>query len=130
MLLSQVTIPSLLKAYVRKLTIIFITTLLMVFAWANIFFDIDDIALNAHAATVEGMGNQTQGKVEKDLGNARYTIEDSTDDKSGEIKGRLQQAKGKVTQDIGTGKNKLDNVKNKAENKSKTLIDSVKDFFE
>jgi uncharacterized protein YjbJ (UPF0337 family) len=127
MLLSQVIIPSLLKAYVRKLTIIFITTALMVLAWANIFFDID---LNAHAATVEGMGNQTQGKVEQDLGNARYTIEDLTDDKSGEIKGGMQQAKGKVMQDMGTGKNKLDDAKNQAENKSETLIDSVKDFFE
>lgn len=127
MLLSQVTIPSLLKAYVSKLAIIFITTALVVFAWANIFFDID---LNAHAATVEGMGNQTQGKVEKDLGNARYTIENSTEDKSGEIKGGLQQAESKVTQDMDTDKSKLDYANNKAENNSESLIDSVKDFFE
>lgn len=103
-----------LKADLSKLAIIFITTALVVFAWANIFFDID---LNAHAATVEGMGNQTQGKVEKDLGNARYTIEDSTEDKSGKIKGGLQQAKNKVTQDIGQGKNKLDDAKNKESRK-------------
>lgn len=127
MLPIQVTIPSLLKIYVRKLSVVCLIMALVAFAWGNIFFHTD---LNAYAATTEGINNQIQGKVEKDFGTARRNIGDLTDDNSEEIKGGLQQAKGKVTQGVGAAKNKLGDTKNKAEDKSESLIDSVKDFFE
>ncbi|MEO0013982.1 MAG: CsbD-like [Cyanobacteriota bacterium] len=127
MLPIQVTMPSLLKIYVRKLSVVCLIMALVAFAWGNVFFHTD---LNAYAATAEGLNNQIQGKIEKDFGTARRNIGDLTDDDSEEINGGLQQAKGKVTQGVGAAQNKLDDTKNKAENKSESLIDSVKDFFE
>lgn len=100
---------------------------LVAFAWANIFFHSD---LNAYAATGEGIGNQIQGKVDQGIGSFKRNLGDLTDDKSVEIKGGLQQTKGKATQALGTSENKLDEAKNAAQNKSESLIDSVKEFFE
>lgn len=126
MLSSQVNLPNLAKAYTKKLALIFMTLSLVVFAWANIFCH----DFSAYAATAEGIGNQIEGKVNEGIGATRRATGDLTDNKSEEIKGGLQQAKGEKTQAFGTAQNKLDDAKNAVEDKSESLIDSVKEFFE
>lgn len=112
--------------YTRKLAIIVSAIALMIFAWANLFFHVNT---NANAATLEGIGNQIEGKVQKDIGTKRRAMGDMMNNSSEEAKGALSQVKGKAKQDIGTTQNKLDDAKNTVENKSENLIDSVKDIF-
>lgn len=115
------------KLYARKIAIIISAIALIIFAWANLLTDINS---NAYAATLEGVGNQIEGKVQKDIGTKRRAVGDLLDNPSEQAKGALTQAKGKAKQDIGTTKNKLDDAQDTLENKSENLIDSVKDFFE
>ncbi len=112
--------------YTRKLAIVVSAILLMIFAWANLFFHLN---INANAATLEGVGNQIEGKIQKDIGTKRRAMGEITDNPSEEAKGALSQVKGKAKQDIGTTQNKLDNAKNKVENESENLVDSVKNIF-
>ncbi|MEM7761794.1 MAG: CsbD family protein, partial [Cyanobacteria bacterium P01_A01_bin.40] len=93
------------RIYAHKLAIAVSAIALVIFAWANLFFHID---INANAATLEGVGNQLEGKVQKDIGTKRRAMGDILDNPSEEAKGALTQAKGKAKQDIGTTQNKLD----------------------
>lgn len=115
------------STYARKVAILVSAIALMIFAWGNLFFHVN---MNANAATLEGIGNQIEGKVQKDIGTKRSAVGDLTGNYSEEAKGAVQQAKGKVKQDIGTTKNKLDDAKDTVEDTSENLIDSVKDFFD
>ena len=112
------------RPYANKLAIMLVAIAVMILAWSNIFINI-----NANAATLEGVGNQIEGKVQKDIGTKERAVGDLTDDFSLEAKGAMQQAKGEAKQGIGTAKNKLDDAKDTVENKSENLIDSVKDFL-
>ena len=113
------------RNYIRKIAVMFAAIAIMVFAWTNLWFNLD-----ANAATLEGVGNQIEGKVQKDIGTKRRAVGDIIDNPSEEAKGAFTQAKGKVKQDIGTAQNKLDDAKNSVEDTSESLIDSVKGFFE
>ena len=115
------------KPYTNKLFIIIVALAMMIFAWTNIFININT---DANAATLEGIGNQIEGKAQKDIGTKGRAVGDILDDPSIEAKSAVQQAKGEVKQDVGAAKNKLDNAKNTVEDKSENLIDSVKDFFD
>lgn len=120
-------VPNAYKVYVRKIAIAFSAIALVIFAWANLFFHVN---INANAATLEGVGNQIEGKVQKDIGTKRRAVGDMLDNPSEEAKGAFTQAKGKAKQEIGTTKNKLDDAQDTLEDKSENLIDSVKDFFD
>lgn len=126
MLSTQINSPSLLKIYVRKITIAFMAIALVILAWSNLFFQVN---IDANAATIEGVGNQIEGKIQKDIGTKRRAVGDLLDNPTEEAKGALTQAKGKAKQDIGTTKNKLDDAQDAVEDTSKNLVDSVKDFF-
>ncbi|MEM8723189.1 MAG: CsbD family protein [Cyanobacteria bacterium P01_G01_bin.39] len=115
-----------LKPYVNKLAVIVTAIAVTIFAWANIFWSAD---INANAATLEGLGNQLEGKVQQDIGTKRRGVGDLVDNPTEEAKGALMQAQGKAKQDIGTTQNKLDDAKDTVENQSENLIDSVKDIF-
>lgn len=99
---------------------------LVILAWSNLFFQVN---IDANAATIEGVGNQIEGKIQKDIGTKRRAVGDLLDNPTEEAKGALTQAKGKAKQDIGTTKNKLDDAQDAVEDTSKNLVDSVKDFF-
>lgn len=113
--------------YTRKLATIVSAIALMILAWGNLFFHIN---INANAATLEGIGNQIEGKIQKNIGTKRRAMGDIMDNPSEEAKGALSQVKGKAKQDIGTTQNKLDDAKDTVENKSENLIDSVKNLFD
>ncbi|MGD1921980.1 MAG: CsbD family protein [Pleurocapsa sp.] len=115
------------KPYANKLAIIITAIALMIFAWTNLFININ---IDANAATLEGIGNQLEGKVQKDIGTKGRAIGDIADDTQLEAKSAVQQAKGKVKEGIGTTQNKLDDAKDTVEDKSESLVDSVKDFFD
>lgn len=123
---TQIALTSQLKMHGKKLAIAVFTIALVVLAWSNLFFHIN---IDANAATLEGVGNQLEGKVQKDIGTKRRAVGDITDNYSEEAKGALQQAKGKAKQDIGTTQNKIDDAQNAVEDTSESLIDSVKDIF-
>lgn len=114
------------KPYASKMAIIIGVIALMICAWANLFFQVN---MSANAATMEGITNQAEGKVQKDIGAIKRATGDITGSYDKEAKGADLQAKGKVKQNIGTTKNKLDDAKNKVEEKSESLIDSVKELF-
>ena len=122
------TVSSRFKTYAGKLGIIVGAIALMIFAWANLFFQVN--TTNAHAATINGVSNQVEGKVEEGLGSARRATGDLTDNYKQEAKGAAQQLKGKSKQGLGSAENKLDDTKDTLEDKSESLIDSVKDFFD
>ena len=122
---NKQNISSLFETYTRRVLVVLIAIALTIFAWANLSFNLD-----AHAATVEGISNQIEGKVQKDIGTKRRAVGDILDNPTEQAKGALTQAKGKAKQDIGTTQNKLDEAGDKVENASESLIDSVKDFFE
>ncbi len=126
MLSTQINLPSLLKMYARKMTIVFMAIALVILAWSNLFFQVN---IDANAATMEGIGNQIEGKIQKDIGTKRRAVGDLLDNPTEEAKGALTQAKGKAKQDIGTTKNKLDDAQDAVEDTSENLVDSVKDFF-
>lgn len=115
------------EIYITKIAIIVSALALMFFAWGNLFLNFN---ISANAATLDGISNQVEGKVQKDIGTVKRATSDLTGDYVGELKGAAQQAKGKAQQDIGTTQNKLDNTKDTVENKSENLIDSVEDFFD
>ena len=115
------------ETYTTKIAILVSAIALMLFAWGNLFLNIN---ISANAATLDGISNQVEGKVQKDIGTVKRATSDLTGDYVGEVKGAAQQAKGKAKQDIGTTQNKLDDAKDAVENKSENLIDSVKDFFD
>lgn len=119
--------PSRFKVYARKLAIVFSAIALVFFAWSNLFLN---LSIDARAATLEGVGNQVEGKVQKDIGTKRRAVGDILDNPAEEAKGALDQAKGKAKQDIGTTQNKLDEAGDKLEDTSESLLDSVKNFFE
>lgn len=116
-----------LRPYLGKLSIIIGAIALMIFAWANLLVNVN---IDAHAATMQGVGNQVEGKVDKGVGTVKRAAGDATDNYSTEIKGAAQQVRGDVKQGLGTAENKLDDAKNTAEDTSESLIDSVKDFFD
>lgn len=115
------------RIYARKVVTIISVIALLIFTWANTFINAN---LDANAATLEGVGNQLEGKVQKDIGTKRRGVGDLLDNPTEEAKGALTQAKGKVKQDIGTTQNKLDEAQDTLEDKSESLIDSVKEIFE
>lgn len=117
--------PSELKTYGSKLLVLIATFLLVIFAWTNLF-----INLEANAATLEGIGNQIEGKVEKDIGTKRRAVGDIIDNPTEEAKGALTQAKGKAKQDFGTAQNKLDDAKDSLEDKTDSMLDSVRDLLD
>lgn len=121
---NKQNISSWFEMYIRRVVITFIVIALTIFTWSNLCFNI-----NAHAATIEGMGNQIEGKVQKDIGTKRRAVGDMLDNPTEEVKGALNQAKGEVKKDLGTTQNKLDEAGDEIESTSKGLVDSVKDIF-
>ncbi|MEL7405761.1 MAG: CsbD family protein [Cyanobacteria bacterium J06558_2] len=117
-------ISSWFEVYLRKVVIAFTVIALTIFTWGGLCFNI-----NAHAATAEGIGNQIEGKVQKDIGTKRRAVGDILDNPTEEAKGALTQAKGEVKKGLGTTQNKLDEVGDEIEDTSKSLVDSVKDIF-
>ena len=115
------------KPYTSKLFIIIIAIAMMIFAWTNLFINVN---ISANAATLEGIGNQIEGKAQKDIGTKGRAVGDILDDPSIEAKSAVQQAKGEVKQDLGATQNKLNDAKNTVEDKSENIIDSVKDLFD
>ena len=115
------------KPYTSKLLIIIATVAMIIFAWANLFINVN---LDANAATLEGIGNQIEGKAQKDIGTKGRAVGDILDDPSIEAKSAVQQTKGEVKQDFGAAQNKLNDAKDTVEDKSENIIDSVKDFFD
>ncbi len=125
------TFPNLLKIYLGKLAILAIAISLVILAWANLFLHFN---INANAATiqdlhlavtVEGIGDQIEGKAQQDIG----TLQRNLGKVAGQTEGAIKQAQGKAKQDIGTVKNQLDNAADNVEDASEGLIDTVKDFF-
>ena len=128
----QQVLTGLFKPYGSKLVIVLSMIAFSIFAWANPFL-YDNTNANAAtiqdlhlAVTVEGISDQVEGKVEKDIG----TVQRNVGKVTGQTEGALKQAKGKAKQDIGTVENKLDNAKDQVEDTSENLIDSVKNFFD
>lgn len=115
------------RAYSGKIAVIVGAIAFMILAWANLFFHAN---INANAATLDGVTDQVEGKVQKDIGTKRRAVGDLVDNPSEEIKGATQQLKGEAKQNLGSAKNKLDDAKDTVEDKSENLIDSVKDFFD
>jgi len=126
MSLTQVRVLSWSKMYAQKLAIAAITVALVIFAWLNLFFYIN---IDANAATVDGVSDQLEGKVQKDIGTKRRAVGDLLDDPSEQAKGMIDQAKGETKQTMGSAKNKLDNAQDTVADTSDNLVDSVKDFF-
>ena len=122
---TQVDFLDLPKLYARKATILILAIALMIFAWAGVYSQ-----ANANAATVDGISDRVEGTVEQYTGKARRIKGDLTDDLSEEVAGGLQEAKGKAKQNLGVTKNKLDDAEDFVEDKSSSLVDNVKDFFE
>lgn len=121
-----------LKVYSEKLAFRLAAIAIALLAWANLLFHVN---IDAHASTInnvspviaiEGVGDQIEGKVEKDIG----TVQRKVGEVTGQTEGALKQAKGEVKQGIGTTKNKLDNAQDKVEDKSESFIDSVKEIFD
>ncbi len=117
---------NLFKIYTKKIAIAAITIALVICAWSNLFLSIN---IDANAATLDGISDQVEGKVQQDIGTKRRAIGDIFDNPSEEAKGALTQAKGKAKQDIGTTKNKLNDAQDTVEDASEGFVDSVKDFF-
>ena len=117
--------PNVIKSYVRKVAILIVAIAITIFAWANMYYNLD-----ANAATLDGVSDQIEGKVTKDIGTKRRAVGDLLDNPSEEAKGAFTQAQGKAKQDLGTAKNKLDEAGDQIENTSEGLLDSVKDFFD
>ena len=117
--------PNVIKSYVRKVAILIVAIAITIFAWANMYYNLD-----ANAATLDGVSDQIEGKVTKDIGTKRRAVGDLLDNPSEEAKGVFTQAQGKAKQDLGTAKNKLDEAGDQIENTSEGLLDSVKDFFD
>ena len=115
-----------LKAYIKQLSILFITAAIVIFAWANILFLADTCA---NAATMDGVTDQIEGKVQSGFGSAERAKGDLLDNGKMEAKGSMNELKGDAKQGLGSAKNKLDDAKDTVEDKSESLIDSVKDIF-
>ncbi|MCC0175379.1 CsbD family protein [Waterburya agarophytonicola K14] len=126
MLHTQTTTSDLFKIYTRKVAIALMATAIVILAWSNLFFN---ISINANAATLDGVSDQIEGKVQKDIGTTRRGVGDLLNNPTEEGKGAITQAKGKAKQDIGTTKNKLNDAQDAVEDTSESLVDSVKDFF-
>ncbi len=126
MIYIQTHASSLFKMYATKLAIAVLMIALVILAWSNLFFQ---VSIDANAATMEGISNQLEGKVQKDIGTKRRAVGDLLDNPTEEAKGALTQAKGKAKQDIGTTQNKLDDAQDAVKDTSESLIDSVKDLF-
>lgn len=114
------------KTYLKQLSILLVTAALIVFAWANILFQADTCA---NAATLDGVTDQIEGKVQEGFGTVERNKGDLLDNGEIEAKGGVNELKGNAKQGLGTAKNQLDDAANTAEEKSESLIDSVKDIF-
>lgn len=131
MFYSKQTISSSFRMYTQKLVVAFTAIALAILVWANLLVHIN---IDAHAATlthlnlaatVEGISNKVEGKVQEDIG----TVQRNVGKVTGQTEGALKQAQGKAKQDIGTVKNQLGKAEGKAEDASENFVDSVKSFF-
>lgn len=118
--------------YAGKLTIAVSAIALSIFVWSNPLTATSNTTANAETigdlpfvVAISGVSEQVEGKAQKDIGTVKRNIGKVT----GQAEGALDQAQGKAKQDIGTTKNKLDDAKDTVEDKSESLVDSVKDFF-
>ena len=123
--IMQVIPSSLFKAYVKKLAIIIATFTLVLLAWGNAFS-----CASANAATIDGVTDRVEGKIEKGIGTIERNKGDLLDNPRMEAEGGLKELKGSTKDTLGSAKNSLDDAKDTVENKSESIIDSVKDFFE
>ena len=121
----QVALPSLFKAYIKKLAIIIATLTLVLFAWGNAFS-----CSSANAATIDSVTDRLEGKMEKGIGTVERNKGDLLDNPKMEAEGGLRELKGSTKDTLGSAKNSLDDAKDTVEDKSGNIIDSVKDFFE
>ncbi|MGL4880701.1 MAG: CsbD family protein, partial [Waterburya sp.] len=77
---KQQTISDLLKMYASKLVIVLMAIAITILAWANIVFDINNnanavtIQSSPLAVTAEGISDQAEGTVEKNIGKAQRKI--------------------------------------------------------
>ncbi len=127
----QNTSKSLFRLYVDKLAIALSAIAASILVWTNPLMFVDagaraeTVSSLPFVVAVQGVTDQVQGKVEKDAGRAQRTLGKAT----GQTEGALKQAKGDAKQNIGKAKSKIDDAGDKAKKSSKSLVDSVKDFF-
>ncbi|MEL6785797.1 MAG: CsbD family protein [Cyanobacteria bacterium J06607_15] len=126
MLSTQVRVFSWSKMYAKKLAVAAITIALVIFAWSNLFFHVN---VDANAATLDGVSDQLEGKVQKDIGTKRRAVGDLLDNPGEQAKGMIDQTKGEAKQTMGTAKNKLDDAQDAVDDTSDDLVDSIKDLF-
>ena len=134
--LQQATIDRF-KAYMSQLTIATSIVALSVFVWSNSVIG----NTTTHAETIKdlpfivavsgsGIADQAEGTVEKAAGAVQRKAGEITGDTSAQAEGIIKQTKGEAKLNFGSAENKLDDAKDTVEQKSESIIDSVKDFFD
>ena len=135
--LQQATIDKF-KAYTSKFTIATIVAL-SVFVWSNSAIFIGNATANAGtikdlpfvvAVSGAGIADQAEGTLEKAAGSVQRKAGEITGDTSAQFEGAIKQTKGEAKLNLGGVENKLDDAKDTVEEKSESIIDSVKDFFD
>jgi uncharacterized protein YjbJ (UPF0337 family) len=133
----QQTAIAKLKAYTSKFTIVVSVVALSIFVWSNFGIATNNITANAETIndfpfvmSTAGIQDQVEGAVDKSVGTAKRAIGDMRDDPAQEMEGAIQQTKGGAKLNLGDAKNKLDSAEDTVENKTESIIDSVKDFFD
>ena len=134
--LQQATIDKF-KAYMSKFTIATSVVALSVFIWSN--SAIGNATANAEtikdlpfvvAVSGSGIADQAEGTLEKAAGAVQRKAGEMTGDTSAQAEGIIKQTKGEAKLNFGDAENKLDDAKDTVEQKSESIIDSVKDFFD
>ena len=135
--LQQATIDKF-KAYMSKFTIATSIIALSVFVWSNSTF-IGNATANAQtikdvplvvAISGAGIADQAEGTFDKAAGAVQRKAGEITGDTSAQFEGAIKQTKGEAKLNLGGVENKLDDAKDTVEEKSESIIDSVKDFFD
>ena len=125
------------KAYMSKFTIATTIVALSVFVWSNSVIPGNGTAnaetikdLLVVAVSGSGIADQAEGTLEKAAGAVQRKAGEITGDTSAQAEGIIKQTKGEAKLNFGSAENKLDDAKDTVEQKSESIIDSVKDFFD
>ena len=127
------------KAYMSKFTVAISIVALSVFAWSNSAIFTGNTTANAEtikdlplvlAVSGSGIADQAEGTFDKAAGAVQRKAGEITDDTSAQAEGIIKQTKGDAKINLGGAENKLDDAKDTVEQKSESIIDSVKDFFD
>ena len=126
------------KAYMSKFTVAISIVALSVFVWSNSTIFTGNGIANAGtikdslvvAVSGSGIADQAEGTFDKAAGAIQRKAGEITGDTSAQAEGIIKQTKGEAKLNFGSAENKLDDAKDTVEQKSESIIDSVKDFFD